>query len=372
MKKINYILPQPIQYQTPLINFLTKKGIKLKVFYRSNISTKKFFDMDFNKKIRWDTNLLKGYNYHFLNYIGPNKSNHIFPLTTEFKSVFHNNEYIWLHGIKNWYNLLILILNIYYKKKILVRDEVHNTSKIRGRINILFNKFFYKILDRLIFKYLYIGSANKKYYLDQGINKKKLIFIPYVVDNDYFFSSDNNIKKKTNILLASKFIKKKGIDIFLKTLIICNKNNLFQKNVNVRIVGDGVLRGELENIVKKNKLYNVKFLRFKNQKSLKKEYSKSDIFILPSRYEPWGLTINEAMASANVVVSSKKVGSSFDLIKCNYNGYRFKNEKDLSKFLLKIFNNKKKINLFKKRSLKIIKKWSFKECYLNIIKMLSQ
>lgn len=371
MKKINYILPHPIQYQTPLINFLTKKGIKLKVFYRSNISTKKFFDMDFNKNIRWDTDLISGHKYHFLNYIGPNKSNNIFPITTEFKNIFHNCEFIWLHGIKNWYNLLILFLNIYYRKKILIRDEVHKTSKIRGKINILFNKFFYKVLDGFVFKYLCIGSANKKYYLDHGINKKKLILMPYVVDNDYFFNSDTNLRKKTNILLASKFIKKKGIDIFLRSLIICNKNNLFQKNVNVRIVGDGVLRNELMDIVKKNKLTNVKLLRFKNQKSLKKEYSKSDIFILPSRYEPWGLTINEAMASSNVVVSSKKVGSSFDLIKNNYNGYSFKNENDLSKFLLKIFNNKKKINLFKKRSLNIIKKWSFEECYLNIIKILS-
>ena len=131
------------------------------------------------------------------------------------------------------------------------------------------------------------------------------------------------------------------------------------------------MRKELENIVKKNKLSNVKLLKFKNQKSLRKEYFKSDIFILPSRYEPWGLTINEAMASSNVVVSSKSVGSSFDLIKNNYNGYKFKNENDLSKFLLTIFDNKKKINLFKKRSLKIIKKWSFEECYLNIIKILN-
>jgi len=34
-----YILTHPIQYQAPLIKYLTKKGIKITVLYRSNFST---------------------------------------------------------------------------------------------------------------------------------------------------------------------------------------------------------------------------------------------------------------------------------------------------------------------------------------------
>ena len=128
---IKYILSHPIQYQSPLIKYLVKKGIKISVLYRSNITTKKYWDEDFGKKIKWDVDLLKGYQYNFLNYIGPNKVGKIFPITTEFfGNKFHNKSgVIWIHGIKNWYNISIIILSKFFNKKIFIRDEVHQFSK---------------------------------------------------------------------------------------------------------------------------------------------------------------------------------------------------------------------------------------------------
>ena len=47
---IKYIISHPIQYQVPLIRFLSKK-VKIEVAYRSNISLKTFYDKEFNKNI---------------------------------------------------------------------------------------------------------------------------------------------------------------------------------------------------------------------------------------------------------------------------------------------------------------------------------
>ena len=69
MAKIKYILTHPIQYQVPLIRYLTTKGIDLTVLYRSNFNLNKHLDKGF-KKISWSTNLLGGYKYKFLSYIG--------------------------------------------------------------------------------------------------------------------------------------------------------------------------------------------------------------------------------------------------------------------------------------------------------------
>ena len=65
---IKYILTHPIQYQSPLIKYLVKKGVKISVLYRSDISVKEYFDQGFGKKIKWDTSLLRGYNFDFLNF----------------------------------------------------------------------------------------------------------------------------------------------------------------------------------------------------------------------------------------------------------------------------------------------------------------
>lgn len=369
--KINYVLSHPIQYQTPLIRYLVKKGINLNVFYRSDISLKIFKDEGFNRKIKWDIDLLKGYKKKFLKYIGPNKVNNILPLTTEFKNIFNDCDYIWLHGIKNWYNLSIILINLFYKKKILIRDEVHSKSKNRSFLNNFFNKIFYILINKFIHKFLAIGTLNRKYYLKNGIDKKKIILVPYVVDNEFFNINLKKKNKKILFLSASKIIKRKGIETLLRAIFLCNKNKSFREQTIFKIIGDGPLKNKLINFKNKYNLVNVSFFGFKNQKNLRKEYHKSDVFILPSFNEPWGLTINEAMSSKNLIITSNAVGSSADLVKKNYNGYIFKRQDsiNLSKLLLKVFKNKNRIPLMKNNSHKIISKWNFEMCFRNLKKI---
>jgi len=63
--KIIYVLPHPIQYQTPLINYLKLKGLDITVAYKSDHTSKKYYDYGFKKKIQWNKKILKGYNYFY-------------------------------------------------------------------------------------------------------------------------------------------------------------------------------------------------------------------------------------------------------------------------------------------------------------------
>ena len=367
---ITYIITHPIQYQVPLIRYLSKR-IKIKVAYRSNISIKKYHDKDFNKKVIIDKNLLVGYDYHFLKYLGPNKVGNIFPITTEFiKNIFLNDtKIIWVHGIKVWYNLIIIVLSKFYNKKVFVRDETNNLKK-GSYFSYFINKIFYYFIDNFIDCYLSIGSENTKAYKTYGVNKKKIYHVPYVVDNNFFFIKKKNKIKKLKILFTGKLIYRKGCDILLNSVNLLNKNSNFKKNTEILIIGDGVLKNKLIQFKKKNNLTNVKFLGFKNQNSIKIYYKKSNLFIIPSREENWGLAINEAMAAKNAIISSNSVGSARDLIKNNYNGYIFKNNdyKNLAKKIYKIYINKEKIIKFGNNSSKIISNWTFNECYIGLNK----
>jgi glycosyltransferase involved in cell wall biosynthesis len=370
---IKYILSHPIHYQVALIKFLTKKGLKIKVLFRSDMHTKKFYDPGFNKKIKIATNVLKGYKYEYLEYIGPNKVGSIYPLTTEFiiKIFDHKTDIIWIHGIKNWYNLCLILLAKFFKKKVFVRDEVFHKSKKRDFINKILNYIFYLIIDNFIDIYLAIGSENKKYYIDNNINKNKIVTVPYVVNNNFFYKKKKITKNKsTTFLFVAKLIKKKGPDLFLEALKLLKKNLGYELKARFLLVGDGYMKKKLERFAINNKLNNVKFISFKNQKKLAKIYQSSDVFIMPSRIEPWGLTVNEAMAGGNAIISSDIVGSSFDLVKNGINGLIFKNNsvEDLAKKILQISKNKKQLKIFKSNSLKIISKWDFERCYLGLKK----
>ncbi len=370
--KIKYILTHPIHYQVPLIKFLKKKKMKIQVNYRCDLMSKKYYDPGFKKKINIGINLLNGYEYKFLNYIGPNKVSSLYPITTDFfVNIFEKDtEIIWLHGIKNWYNLCLMLIAKILKKKVFIRDEVFHESKERNILNRIFNKFFYIFIDKFIDVYLAIGSQNKKYYLDQGINKRKITNVPYVVNNNFFFNKNLRVKKKINYLFVAKLQKKKGADLLLQAIKFLNYKKNFINSTNFHIVGDGEMEKNLKRFKKKEKIKNIKFSSFKNQNELKKIYKFSDVFIIPSTIEPWGLTVNEAMAAGTAIISSNKVGSSFDLVKNNVNGYRFKSgdPKDLSKKIYYIFKNRKKIKQFKKNSLKIISEWDFEKCYFGLKK----
>ena len=374
---IKYILSHPIQYQSPLIKFLTRKGLKIKVLFRSDMSTRKYFDTEFKKKISWGTNLLDGFDYEYLNYVGPNKVDAIFPLTTDFtnKIIDKNTDIIWLHGIKNWYNLCIIFIAKIFNKKVFIRDEANHFSKKRSFLNKIFNYFFYKFIDNFIDVYLAIGSQNKKYYLDHNIENKKIVIVPYTVDNN-FFNKKNKFKnnKKLTYIFAAKLIKKKGANILLEAINILNHNKKFYYNSEFLIIGDGYMKYSLHDYAKINNLKNVKFISFQNQKQLSEFYQKSDVFIIPSLFEPWGLTVNEAMAAENAIISSSAVASAYDLVSNNVNGYRFKNgdSKDLANKILKIFKNRKKIKKYQSNSLKIVSKWNFNQCFLGIQKAINK
>ena len=55
--------------------------------------------------------------------------------------------------------------------------------------------------------------------------------------------------------------------------------------------------------------------------ALQQLYSESDVLVLPSRYEVWGLVINEALEHGLAVIATQAVGAVDDLVVDDVNGY---------------------------------------------------
>ena len=80
------------------------------------------------------------------------------------------------------------------------------------------------------------------------------------------------------------------------------------------IVGDGPSRAALEERARSRQLKWTQFAGFRNQSELAAWYICMDVFVLPSRFETWGLVLNEAMLFQLPVVASSMVGAAEDLI----------------------------------------------------------
>lgn len=88
--------------------------------------------------------------------------------------------------------------------------------------------------------------------------------------------------------------------------------------------GDGPLRATLEQRSRDLGVVDrVRFLGFVNQAGLPGVYVASDLLVLPSDYEPFGLVVNEAMLCGCPVVVSDCVGAGYDLVRKGETGSMF-------------------------------------------------
>ena len=138
------------------------------------------------------------------------------------------------------------------------------------------------------------------------------------------------------------------------------------------MVGNGILMKQCKNFIQNSDTKNITLLGFKNQKELRDIYHISDLLVLTSRYETWGLVINEALASNIPVIASNKCGGAIDLIKNNINGFIYKenNILDLKNKVLKILKNKN--NIKKTNIQNIISSYSIDKTINSINKILNK
>lgn len=103
-------------------------------------------------------------------------------------------------------------------------------------------------------------------------------------------------------LYVGRLISVKNLELLIECF---NRSGL-----SLTIIGDGVQREALEKIAKSN----IEFMGFINNNELSSIYQSHDIFILPSKSEPWGLVVEEALYNGLPVIASDKVGAYQDMV----------------------------------------------------------
>jgi glycosyltransferase involved in cell wall biosynthesis len=122
------------------------------------------------------------------------------------------------------------------------------------------------------------------------------------------------IKEEKMILLVGRFIFVKGYDVMLNAC----KN--IDKNTAVYFVG-GTPTQEYLQLKEELGLSHVYFVDFMSKQELESYYIASDLFVLPTRGDTWGLVINEAMAYGLPVITTHMCIAGLALVENNANGF---------------------------------------------------
>jgi glycosyltransferase involved in cell wall biosynthesis len=338
--RLVYLVSHPIQYQAPLLRRIAREpGIDLTVLFGSDFSIRGYKDDGFGVQVSWDTPLLEGYNYEFL----PNlRDTGGLSLTSPISRGIYtrlrqlNPDAVWIHGYASVNALHGILAANALGIPVLLRAESWLADRARSSLKLALKHLFFKALGAGISAVLPIGSVNSHYW-SHYIPSVPQFLMPYAVDNSYFASlaaeaapREAALRAELNltpgrpvILFASKLQTRKHADhlveayrTFISTLDPASAPYLV-------IVGDGEERANLEARVAALHLAGtdgpecVRFAGFRNQSELPRFFQMSSVFVLPSRHEPWGLIVNEAMAAACPVIVSTDVGSAADLVAPN-------------------------------------------------------
>jgi len=379
--KILWFATHPTQYQSPLLKKLSSHPqLEIKVIFFSDFSINPYFDKRFKQVLKWDINMLDGLDYEFLRENEKKEISFLYPILPKLKKIIKNSEfnYIFVQGWQHHGMVYIAYLAKKYKKKVLMRCEASDEVKST-------NNFIKKFIRNHLIKYYFskinifyaIGTLNKNFYLKRGINESSIGLMPYCVDNQKFSKKldkkKNWIKKiginpdKPSILYVGKLSERKNVKLLLQAY-----NQLKKQKPNLLIVGTGEKQNDLKQYCVENQLDQVKFLGFQNQGSLPEIYAGSDIFVLPSVDEPWGLVVNEAMSANCAIITTRHVGSACDLVCEDYNGVILEHltVENLKNALIKCLEPKN-LRLFQKNSGKLITKFSFETNLNGLLEKLS-
>lgn len=160
-----------------------------------------------------------------------------------------------------------------------------------------------------------------------GVSTDKTHVIPNAVDVSRFdvIPESGAIRKKLQrgerklVLYVGRLVREKGLQTLLDAFEILLKENIRARLV---IVGEGPVKEELMEKVLSNGMHDhVHFTGFVDEASLVSLYKSSDVFVLPSLYEPFGIVALEAMASGVPVVVSD-VGGLSEIVENGLNGLK--------------------------------------------------
>ena len=162
------------------------------------------------------------------------------------------------------------------------------------------------------------------------------------------------IKGEKVVIGVGQFIHRKGFDTAIEAW-----TDMPEKNT-LLIVGSGPEEEKYRETINTKGLKNVKIVDFQSKESLKQYYRASDVFIMPTREDIWGLVVNEAMAQGLPIISTDAALSACELVLNGVNGYLIfpDDQKALSDKLYGIIDDDQMIFMMGKESIKIISNYT--------------
>lgn len=185
---------------------------------------------------------------------------------------------------------------------------------------------------------LVAGSLHQQHLGALGMNHDAITIVGNVVDNDFFEKRPED-SPRNGFLYVGRFLDIKNIPALLDAYGSYRKQcaAIETEPESLTLVGDGPAKSDVVAYIREHNLKDVHLTGLLQPEEVRDQYQKASVFVLPSTSEPWGLVVNEAMASGLPILISKICGCVPELIESGENGCIFNpsDPQELAKYMLK-------------------------------------
>jgi glycosyltransferase involved in cell wall biosynthesis len=214
------------------------------------------------------------------------------------------------------------------------------------------------------------GTKSRDYLIKLGMKKEKIFIEGNVTDNNYYREETAKYKENKdellkdlglpqhNFIYVGRFSPEKNLMFLLESFNELQSS--FENNWGLLLVGNGPQRELIENTIAGKKIERVFLPGYKQREEIPLFLALSDVFVLPSVSETWGLAVNEAMAAGMPILVSNKCGCYPDIVRDGINGYSFDpyDRGTLITTMRKMVENGDNLQEMAKASISIIKEYS--------------
>jgi glycosyltransferase involved in cell wall biosynthesis len=164
-------------------------------------------------------------------------------------------------------------------------------------------------LLRLLASYLFVSGLRAEKHVKEKLNYPvDRIKSGYSVVENSHFSSTIPFNDRPNVLLCiARFSPEKNLERLMEAFSKSKLANTWQ----LKIIGAGRYERYYQECAAK--YTNIQLYPWVSYEDLPTVYAGAKALILPSTFEPWGLVVNEAIASGIPVLLSSEVGAIHDV-----------------------------------------------------------
>lgn len=325
--RVLFIASHVVQYQSPIFRRLAAHPeLDIHVAYCTLKGADAAFDREFGAKIQWDIPLLDGYPWSEVPNRGSGKESFFGLCNPRLWKLIRNGNYdavVCYVGYVRASFWIACLAAKFADAAFLFGTDAASLAPRDGRSwKVSVKKLFWPWLFGLADQVIVPSSGTRDLILSLGLPGDLVTLTPYCVENDWWIEESKKVGRTavreswlmsaedTVILFSAKLQSWKRPMDLLRAFAKADLPSAF-----LVFAGEGPLQTQLRaEAAALGVASRVRFLGFVNQSQLPAVYAASDLLVLPSEYEPFGIVVNEAMCCGCVPTASDRCGAAHDLV----------------------------------------------------------